>query len=78
VPFLPEGARVTRRQDARPAFMRDGTIYAFWTRTLERAHSIYGDNCRPLLLPPRESLTIDTADDWAEAERRVAAPGGGR
>ena len=78
VPFLPEGARVTRRQDARPAFMRDGTIYAFWTRTLERAHSIYGDNCRPLLLPPRESLTIDTADDWAEAERRLAAPGGGR
>ena len=28
-PFLPEGARVTRRQDARPAYSRDGTVYAF-------------------------------------------------
>src|SRR6185436_15630211 len=27
-PFLPEGARVTRRQDVRPAFYRDGTVYA--------------------------------------------------
>ena len=35
-PFLPEGARVTRRQDARPAYSRDGTVYAFWRATLDR------------------------------------------
>lgn len=73
VPFLPEGARVTRRQDARPAFVRDGTIYAFWRRTLERDGSIYGRECRPLLVRAHESLTIDTPDDWADAERRLAA-----
>src|SRR5204863_8185686 len=28
-PFLPEGARITRRQDVRPAYFRDGTVYAF-------------------------------------------------
>ena len=72
LPFLADGARVTRRQDARPAFVRDGTVYTFWRRTLERYHSIYGNNCRPLLVAPQESLTIDTPEDWAEAERRMA------
>ena len=72
VPFLPDGARVTRRQDARPAFVRDGTVYAFWRRTLRDSGSIYGRTCRPLVIPALESLTLDTEDDWAEAERRLA------
>jgi CMP-N,N'-diacetyllegionaminic acid synthase len=71
-PFLAEGARVTRRQDARIAYVRDGTVYAFWRRTLATHGSIYGTDCRPLVIPAAESLTIDTPDDWAEAERRVA------
>jgi len=72
-PFLPEGLRVLRRQDARPAFVRDGTVYAFWTRTLRETRSIYGQNCRPLVVPARESITIDSQDDWQDAERRLAA-----
>jgi CMP-N-acetylneuraminic acid synthetase len=72
VPFLAEGARITRRQDARPAFVRDGTVYAFWARTLRETRSIYGQDCRPLVVPARESITIDTQDDWADAERRLA------
>jgi CMP-N-acetylneuraminic acid synthetase len=71
IPFLPEGARITRRQDARPAFVRDGTVYAFWTRTLLDTHSIYGRDCRPLVIAPEDSLTIDSQADWDEAERRV-------
>ncbi|HEY3161231.1 MAG TPA: hypothetical protein VGJ78_19835, partial [Vicinamibacterales bacterium] len=71
--FLPEGARITRRQDARPAYYREGTVYAFWRTTLERFGGIYGDDCRPQLLQPGESLSIDTEDDWNEAERRLAA-----
>lgn len=73
VPFLPHGASVTRRQDARPAYVRDGTVYAFWRRTLRETGSIYGRRCRPLLIPASESLTIDTQADWDEAERRMAA-----
>jgi len=72
VPFLPEGARVTRRQDARAACVRDGTVYTFWRRTLLEQQSIYGDDCRPMVVPASESLTIDGPDDWAEAERRMA------
>jgi len=71
VNFLPEGARVTRRQDARSAFVRDGTVYAFWRRTLVESGSIYGRDCRPLFVATEDSLTIDTEADWAEAERRM-------
>ncbi|MGE3274289.1 MAG: acylneuraminate cytidylyltransferase family protein [Vicinamibacterales bacterium] len=73
VNFLPEGARVTRRQDARVAYVRDGTVYTCWRRTLMEQGSIYGTDCRPLVLPAHESLTIDTPEDWAEAERRLGA-----
>ncbi len=72
VPFLPDGARVTRRQDARPAYAREGTVYAFRRNALERYGSIYGADCRPLLIDARESLSIDTPDDWQDAERRIA------
>jgi N-acylneuraminate cytidylyltransferase len=71
-PFLPEGARVTRRQDARAAYSRDGTVYACWRRTLDRFGDIYGDDCRPLVIAAAESLSIDSPADWDEAERRLA------
>jgi CMP-N-acetylneuraminic acid synthetase len=71
-PFLPEGARVTRRQDARLAYCRDGTVYAFWRATIERFGGIYGEDCRPLLIDARESLSIDSPADWDAAERLLA------
>jgi CMP-N,N'-diacetyllegionaminic acid synthase len=75
-PFLPEGARVTRRQDARPAYARDGTVYAFRGATLERFGDIYGGDCRPLLIAAAESLSIDSPDDWDAAERMLALRAG--
>jgi CMP-N,N'-diacetyllegionaminic acid synthase len=74
VPFLPGGATVTRRQDARVAYVRDGTVYACWRRTLVEHGSIYGRDCRPLVVAAAESVTIDTPADWAEAERRLGTP----
>ncbi len=71
--FLPEGARLTRRQDARQAYSRDGTVYACWVRTIERTGSLYGDDCRPLVIDPRDSLSIDSPADWEAAERMLAA-----
>lgn len=72
-PFLPEGARVTRRQDARPAYARDGTVYACWSATIDKWRDIYGERCQPLILDAADSLSIDSPADWAEAERRLAA-----
>ena len=71
-PFLPEGARVTRRQDARPAYSRDGTVYAFRRATLERFGNIYGARSLPLLVDAAASLSIDSPADWAAAERILA------
>jgi CMP-N-acetylneuraminic acid synthetase len=71
-PFLADGARVIRRQDARPAYSRDGTVYACWRQTLERWGTIYGERCQPLILDAADSLSIDSPGDWAEAERRLA------
>lgn len=71
-PFLPDGARVTRRQDARAAYAREGTVYAFRRATLERFGSIYGEDCRPLVLDTADSLSIDSPADWAAAERILA------
>jgi CMP-N,N'-diacetyllegionaminic acid synthase len=73
VPFLAHGASVTRRQDARPAYVRDGTVYAFWRRTMTETGTIYGRDCQPLVLRALESLTIDTPQDWEEAEHRIAS-----
>jgi len=71
-PFLPDGAGVTRRQDARAAYSRDGTVYAFRRSTIERTGGIYGEDCRPLLIAARDSLSIDSPADWDEAERLLA------
>ncbi len=72
VPFLPDGAAVTRRQDARSAYVRDGTVYACRRDTLIVQRSLYGTDCQPLVLSPSETMTIDSIDDWTAAEQRFA------
>lgn len=70
-PFLEGGERVTRRQDTRPAYSRDGTIYAFRRDVFIFKRSIYGDDCRPLIIPRDQSCNLDTLEDWEEAEKRI-------
>jgi CMP-N,N'-diacetyllegionaminic acid synthase len=69
-PFL-DAPLVTRRQDARPAYSRDGTIYAFRRDMFVTKHSIYGDNCRPLIIPSDQSCNLDDMEDWQEAEKKM-------
>lgn len=72
--FLPEGRRYKRRQDVPAAFRRDGTIFLTRTGVLREARDFYGERCVPMVVPGEQSLSIDTPDQWAEAEavlRRV-------
>lgn len=69
-PFL-DTPLATRRQDARPAYSRDGTIYMFWRDVLVGKKNIYGDDCRPLIIPNDQSCNLDTMEDWQEAERKM-------
>jgi CMP-N,N'-diacetyllegionaminic acid synthase len=64
--FLP-----VRRQDAKPAYMRDGTVYAFRRRTVERHGTIYGNHVVPLIIPAAESCELDTPEQWDALEARL-------
>jgi CMP-N,N'-diacetyllegionaminic acid synthase len=69
--FLPEGRTYIRRQDVPRAYKRDGTIFLTRRSVILGQRSFYGQRCVPLHLAEAESLNIDTAEDWAEAERRL-------
>jgi CMP-N,N'-diacetyllegionaminic acid synthase len=60
----------TRRQDMPPAYIRDGTVYAFWRKTVTRYGNMYGHESTPLIIPPEETCELDTMQDWANVERR--------
>lgn len=73
--FLEEGKNYTRRQDVPQAYTREGTIFLATTDVIRTTRSFYGKQCRALLMDPSESLSIDTEEDWAEAERRLSRHG---
>lgn len=64
---IPTKHMPTRRQDCRKAYYRDGTVYAIRSELL-RMGKLYG-RALPLVLTAKESCTVDSEDDWAQAER---------
>lgn len=73
-PFL-DGDTVTRRQDKPRVFARNGpAVVAVRTRVLEEG-SLYGNDCRPLLMDVAESVDVDGPDDLALAERLLGDGG---
>jgi CMP-N,N'-diacetyllegionaminic acid synthase len=70
--FLSDGGKYTRRQDVPQAYTRDGTIFAVKSNIVLKNNSLYGEKCYPLILDPKEVMSIDTVAQWEEAERRLA------
>ena len=68
LPFLPDGLRVTRRQDAAKSYTRNGQFYVMKRTTLLEKNSIYGQNCAPIVTS-HKAVNLDTMDDWHEAEQ---------
>ena len=62
----------TRRQDVEPVYRRDGTVYAFWRKTVTHHGTIYGQDVRPLIIPADETCELDTLQDWEDVQRRWA------
>jgi CMP-N-acetylneuraminic acid synthetase len=71
-----EAKTITRRQQLQTAYAREGTVYAVWRDVLMEQGSLYGDKCLPLILNARESLNLDTAEDWLLAEGRLLSTAG--
>jgi CMP-N-acetylneuraminic acid synthetase len=71
-PFL-EGPSVAGRQNKPRVLARNGpAVLATRVATLDRG-SLYGDDCRPLLMSAEDSLDVDTAWDLSLAELLLGA-----
>ncbi len=63
---------MTRRQDVRPAYVRDGTVYAVRASPLSASTGAStGPVCLPLIVEQERSVNLDSESDWQEAERRL-------
>ena len=64
-----------RRQDAERTYRRDGTVYGFkrYMLSAKTCDPWYCQPCIPLMIPKSETCELDTPDDWAIAEVRLAA-----
>lgn len=64
---------VTMRQDVRPLFTPNGTLYLTTRESLRRHRRFFPPRLRALPTDPVEGIDIDTPEDWALAEAIVAA-----
>jgi N-acylneuraminate cytidylyltransferase len=72
----PVRRRINRRQDLPSAWVMNGAIYLCLTRVLLSTEpSLYGDRVVAYRMPAERSVSIDDAEDWAAAERALAADG---
>jgi CMP-N,N'-diacetyllegionaminic acid synthase len=73
----PVRRRINRRQDMPAAWTMNGAVYLFRTRTLDGAEpSLYGDRTAAYVMPAEFGISIDSLDDWAEAERALRPDSG--
>ena len=62
--------RINRRQDLPPAWVMNGAIYAFRTHVLfDTPPSLYGDSTSVMRMPEPYGISIDTPEDWQQAEK---------
>jgi CMP-N,N'-diacetyllegionaminic acid synthase len=70
----PVRTRINRRQDLPEAWVMNGAIYACRTAVLSGPNpSLYGDRVVAYRMPVERSISIDDMEDWAAAERVLAA-----
>ena len=71
-PLAPWDA-ATLRQDVRPTFTPNGTLYLTTRESLARHRRLFPPRLRPLPTTAIEGIDIDAPEDWALAEAVVAA-----
>jgi CMP-N,N'-diacetyllegionaminic acid synthase len=69
----PVRKRINRRQDLPQAWMMNGAVYAFRTGLLDGPEpSLYGNRVVAYPMPHERAISIDTPEDWDEAEQALA------
>ena len=67
-----ESEPIPRRQDLRPAFHREGSVYVTRTDVIRTQQSLYGTKILGYEISPEFSSNIDTQNDWQEIEQRIS------
>ena len=68
----PVRRRINRRQDMPAAWTMNGAIYLFRTSVLSAAEpSLYGARTAAYVMPQEFSVSIDSLDDWSDAEHAL-------
>ena len=70
---LAEWDAATLRQNARPTFTPNGTLYLTTRESLGRHRRLFPPRLRGLPTTALEGVDIDSPEDWALAEAIVAA-----
>lgn len=60
---------IKRRQDLKPAYIRDGAIYITKTAVLLTKNSLYGNSIAYVTSDPERHINIDSMADWDQAEK---------
>jgi CMP-N-acetylneuraminic acid synthetase len=67
-----EDTPIPRRQELPPAFHREGSVYVTRRHVVMEENSLYGRCLKGYPVDPGRSVNIDSAEDWARAERLLA------
>ena len=71
----PVRRRINRRQDMPAAWTMNGAIYLFRTPVLTAEEpSLYGDRTAAYVMPEEFGISIDSIDDWNQAEQALGHP----
>lgn len=62
---------VSRRQDLPPAFHREGSVYVTRRDVLFESGNLYGKTVQGFEVDARNSVNIDTVEDWQQAEKQI-------
>jgi N-acylneuraminate cytidylyltransferase len=63
---------ITRRQELTATYIRNGAIYAVRSASFLRDGSLYGEHCLGYVMAGEDSVNIDSEDDLAVADQRLA------
>ena len=63
---------ISRRQDLKNKFIRDGRFYITKTSQIINEKKLIGNKFVPIILDNYQHVNVDTLDDWIEAEKLCA------
>ena len=70
-PSIASEKPITARQQLPPAYHRDGSVFAAWTRVLLKRGSLYGETTLGVISPEEEAFDLDTEEQWESLERKL-------